>query len=80
MSFIEKMDIDIEQYLNGESYDDKIIDRLFKLTTIKANLTALEQKKAMTSVIGGLMDKMKDMDINEFMKSNPNLGGFNKCM
>lgn len=76
MSFIEKMNIDIEQFLNGESYDDKVIDRLFKLTTIRANLATFEQKEAMGNIFDELMDKVKDVDINEYMKNNPNLGRF----
>ena len=76
MSFVEKMNIDIEQLLNGDGYDDIVIDRLFKLTTIRANLATLEQKEAMGNIFGELLDKVKGVDINELMRNNPNFRGF----
>ena len=76
MSFVEKMNVDIEQLLNGDGYDDIVIDRLFKLTTIRANLATFEQKEAMGNIFEGLMEKMKDLDINELVKNNPNFRGF----
>ena len=76
MSFVEKMNIDIEQLLNGDGYDDIVIDRLFKLTTIRANLATFEQKEAMGNIFGELLDKVKGVDINELMRNNPNFRGF----
>ena len=76
MSFVEKMNIDIEQLLNGDGYDDIVIDRLFKLTTIRANLATFEQKEAMGNIFGELLDTVKGVDINELMRNNPNFRGF----
>lgn len=76
MSFVEKMNVDIEQLLNGDGYDDIVIDRLFKLTTIRANLATFEQKEAMGNIFGELLDKVKGVDINELMRNNPNFRGF----
>ena len=77
MSFNDWLEHEIDECINSEvDYTDEFIDRLYKLTTIKANLGAFEQKKAMGDIFGGLMEKMKDLDINELMKNNPNLGRF----
>lgn len=77
MSFNDWLEHEIDKCINSEAdYTDEFIDRLYKLTTIKANLGAFEQKKAMGNIFGGLMEKMKDIDINEFIKNNPNFGRF----
>lgn len=78
MSFNDWLEHEIDKCINNNEVDyaDEFIDRLYKLTTIKANLGAFEQKKAMGNIFGGLMEKMKDLDINELMKNNPNFRGF----
>ena len=77
MNFNEWLEHEINSCVNSETdYTDEFIDRLFKLTTIKANLGAFEQKKAMGNIFEGLMEKMKDLDINELIKNNPNFRGF----
>ena len=77
MNFNEWLEHEINTCVTSETdYTDEFIDRLYKLTTIKANLGAFEQKKAMGNIFEGLMEKMKDLDINELIKSNPNFRGF----
>ena len=77
MNFNESLEHEINTCVNSETdYTDELIDRLYKLTTIKANLGAFEQKKAMGNIFEGLMEKMKDLDINELVKNNPNFRGF----
>ena len=78
MSFNDWLDYEIDKCTNSEldEHTDEFIDRLFKLTTIKANLSAFEQKRAAGNILSGLMEKMKDLDINELMKNNPNFRGF----
>ena len=78
MSFNDWLEHEIDVCVNRllDGYTDEFIDRLYKLTTIKANLGAFEQKKAMGNIFEGLMEKMKDLDINELIKNNPNFRGF----
>ena len=77
MNFNEWLEHEINSCVNSETdYTDEFIDRLYKLTTIKANLGAFEQKRAMGNIFEGLMEKMKDLDINELIKNNPNFRGF----
>ena len=78
MSFNDWLEHEIDKCVNSglDEYTDAFIDRLYKLTTIKANLGAFEQKKAMGNIFEGLMEKMKDLDINELVKNNPNFRGF----
>ena len=77
MNFNEWLEHEINSCVNSETdYTDEFTDRLYKLTTIKANLGAFEQKKAMGNIFEGLMEKMKDLDINELVKNNPNFRGF----
>ena len=78
MSFNDWLEHEIDKCVNSglDEYTDEFIDRLYKLTTIKANLGAFEQKKAMGNIFEGLMEKMKDLDINELVKNNPNFRGF----
>ena len=78
MSFNDWLEHEIDKCVNSglDEYTDEFVDRLYKLTTIKANLGAFEQKKAMGNIFEGLMDKMKDLDINELVKNNPNFRGF----
>ena len=77
MNFNEWLEHEINTCVNSETdYTDEFVDRLYKLTTIKANLGAFEQKKAMGNIFEGLMEKLKDLDINELVKNNPNFRGF----
>lgn len=78
MRFDEWLEHEIDKCVNSglDEYTDEFVDRMYKLTTIKANLGAFEQKKAMGNIFEGLMEKMKDLDINELMKNNPNFRGF----
>ena len=78
MSFNDWLEHEIDKRVNSglDEYTDEFVDRLYKLTTIKANLGAFEQKKAMGNIFEGLMEKMKDLDINELVKNNPNFRGF----
>lgn len=78
MSFNDWLEHEIDKCVNSglDEYTDEFVDRLYKLTTIKANLGAFEQKKAMGNIFEGLMEKMKDLDINELVKNNPNFRGF----
>ena len=78
MRFDEWLEHEIDVCVNNslDEYTDEFVDRLYKLTTIKANLGAFEQKKAMGNIFEGLMEKMKDLDINELVKNNPNFRGF----
>lgn len=77
MRFTDWLEHEIDICVNSETdYTDEFVDRLYKLTTIKANLGAFEQKKAMGNIFEGLMEKMKDLDINELVKNNPNFRGF----
>lgn len=78
MSFNDWLEHEIDKCVNSklDDHTDEFIDRLFKLTTIKANLSAFEQKRAAGNILSGLMEKMKDLDINELMKNNPNFRGF----
>lgn len=78
MSFNDWLEHEIDACVNSklDEHTDEFIDRLYKLTTIKANLSAFEQKRAMGNIFDGLMEKMKDLDINELMKNNPNFRGF----
>lgn len=78
MTFNDWLEHEINTCVNSEldEHTDEFIDRLYKLTTIKVNLVAFEQKKAMGNIFSGLKEKMKDLDINELVKNNPNLRGF----
>lgn len=78
MSFNDWLEHEIDVCVNSklDEHTDEFIDRLYKLTTIKANLSVLEQKEAMGNIFGGLVEKLKDLDINELMKNNPNFRGF----
>lgn len=82
MSFNDWLEHEIDECVNSElnseldDYTDEFIDRLYKLTTIKANLSVLEQKMAAGNILSELMEKMKDLDINELIKNNPNFRGF----
>ena len=77
MRFDEWLEHEIDICVNSETdYTDEFVDRLYKLTTIKANLGAFEQKKAMGNIFDGLMEKMKDLDNNELVKNNPSFRGF----
>ena len=63
MSFNDWLEHEIDKCVNSglDEYTDEFVDRLYKLTTIKANLGAFEQKKAMGNIFEGLMEKMKDL-------------------
>ena len=77
MNFNEWLEHEIDICVNSETdYTDEFVDRLYKLTTIKANLGAFEQKKAMGNIFEKKKKKMKDLDINELVKNNPNFRGF----
>ena len=78
MRFDDWLEHEIDKCVNSglDEYTDEFVDRLYKLTAIKANLGAFEQKKAMGNIFEGLMEKMKDLDINELVKNNPNFRGF----